>query len=138
MANGIALAGLFARAKNAASATEVAAHASVDDKSMNNSITISRDSGYADRVRAYLVMVDGKELGRLKNGETKTFPLEPGTHKIVMKIDWCGSNTITFSLADGESARFTCGSSLRGTQMFFSLYYIIFARDQYLWLKQSD
>lgn len=105
---------------------------------MNNSITISRDSGYADRIRAYLVMLDGKELGRLKNGVTKTFPLEPGTHKLVMKIDWCGSNTISFSLADGESASFNCGSSLRGARMFLNLYYILFARDQYLWLRQDN
>ena len=104
---------------------------------MNNSITISRDSGYADRIRAYLVMVDGKELGRLKNGETQT-SVEPGAHEIVMKIDWCGSNTIIFSLADGESARFDCGSSLRGAQMFLSLYYIIFARNEYLWLRQNN
>jgi hypothetical protein len=102
---------------------------------MNSSITISRDSGYADRIRDYLVVVDGNEVGRLKNGETRVLPLGPGPHELVMKIDWCSSNTVAFSLADGESANFRCGSNCRGLRLFLGLFYVVFARDKYLWLS---
>ncbi len=30
-------------------------------------LTITRDSGYADLVRSYAVMLDGKQIGELKN-----------------------------------------------------------------------
>ena len=38
-------------------------------------LTITRDSGSADLVRAYAVTLDGEKIGELKNAETKTFPL---------------------------------------------------------------
>jgi hypothetical protein len=37
---------------------------------MNAAIALSRGSGYADRLRAYRVMLDGVEVGRIRNGET--------------------------------------------------------------------
>jgi hypothetical protein len=99
-----------------------------------STITISRDSGYADYLRDYRVLVDGGEIGRIANGQTKTFPLEPGSHQLVMKISWCSSNTVAFSLMAGESAHFNCGSNLRGIRLLLCYYYICFAADRYLWL----
>jgi len=61
---------------------------------MSASITLSRGTGYADRLRSYRVMLDGKEIGRIGNGETKSFPVGPGQHELVVKIDWCSSTTL--------------------------------------------
>ena len=104
---------------------------------MSSSITISRDSGYADRLRSYRVHIDGSEIGVIDNGDAKTFALEPGVHNLVLKIDWCSSNTITFDLPPEGSVQFECGSNLRGINLFLGIYYILFARDQYLWLRSS-
>jgi hypothetical protein len=101
------------------------------------SITISRDSGYADRLRAYRVVVDDSEVGTLNNGESKTFSIEPGPHALVLKIDWCSSNTVRFDLPENGSVQFKCGSNLRGVNLLLSIYYVLFARDQYLWLSSS-
>lgn len=101
---------------------------------MSASITISRDSGYADKIRAYRVVVDGSEIGTIGDGESKTFPIEPGPHRLVLKIDWCSSNTVSFDLAENTSVHFQCGSNLRGFSVFLGIYYTLFARDKYLWL----
>ena len=102
---------------------------------MAASITLSRDSGYADRIRAYRVVIDGSEVGTINNGETKTFSVEPGPHELDLRIDWCSSNTVKFDLPVDVSVRFQCGSNLRGISLFLGIYYILFARDQYLWLS---
>jgi len=102
------------------------------------SITISRDSGYADRIRSYRVVVDDSEIGTINNGDSKTFSIEPGAHQLVLKIDWCSSNTISFELPPSAAVHFECGSNLRGVNLFLGIYYAFFARDQYLWLRHGQ
>jgi hypothetical protein len=41
------------------------------------SVTIIRDSGYADRVRRYKVVIDGVVAGHVSNGESKEFSVSP-------------------------------------------------------------
>jgi hypothetical protein len=100
-------------------------------------IAISRDSGYADRLRQYRVMCDGAEIGRISNGESAEFPASPGAHSLVLKVDWCSSNEVRFSIGTGQVLRFGCGSSLRGLRLFLAIYYVLFARERYLWLRQN-
>ena len=104
---------------------------------MSAKITINRDSGWADRIRDYNVCLNDIEIGRISNGETKTFEIEPGDHELRLKIDWCGSNTVQFSTAENQSLSFDCGSNLRGLNLFISIFFIFFAPRKYLWLKNS-
>jgi hypothetical protein len=104
---------------------------------MHTSISLTRDSGYADKVRDYRVMLDGGEIGRIADGECKTFAVPPGKHALRLKIDWCGSNTVDFDLSAGGNATFRCGSSLRGARLVLGLYYSIIARNRYLWLAAA-
>jgi len=104
---------------------------------MSASITISRDSGWADRLRAYRIELDGVKLGTIDNGESKTFFIEPGSYQLVLKIDWCGSNTVAFNLPADGKALFECGSNLRGAALLLFFFYVLFARDQYLWLRPA-
>ena len=55
---------------------------------MSSTISVSRDSGYADRVRDYRVMLDGAEIGRIGNGGEKSFEIAPGHHQLVIKVDY--------------------------------------------------
>jgi hypothetical protein len=34
------------------------------------SVTFTRDSGYADRMRAYKILLNGQTVGEIRNGET--------------------------------------------------------------------
>ena len=104
---------------------------------MASSITVVRDAGYADRLREYVILVDDVEIGRIGNGGTCNFPLDPGHHRIRLKIDWCGSQQLSFELPTDASASFRCGSSLRGAKMWFALFYVLFRREQYLWVSRD-
>jgi hypothetical protein len=99
-------------------------------------LKIVRDSGYADRLRAYKVVVDGKTVGEIRDGETKEFPISDGQHELSLKIDWCGSQTIHFTTAHGDALTFNAKSNLRGPKVMAALWYALFARNSYLHLEQ--
>lgn len=100
------------------------------------SIQISRDSGYADRLRNYTIVLDGQKIGKLGDGETSRLAVTPGQHELAVRIDWCGSNSLRFTVRDGETATFRVSSNLRGRRVFAGLWYVAFARDSYLKLVQ--
>ena len=100
-------------------------------------IKLKRDSGWADRARAYKVILDGNDIGAIKNGEEISFEVSDGNHELSLKIDWCRSNSIIFDVS-GNTATFKCGNSLRGWKMFMSLIYVLFLPNQYLGLKKGS
>jgi hypothetical protein len=65
-------------------------------------IQIVRDSGFwLDRRRTYEVLIDKAVVGALKQGETQSFAVVPGTHAVTVKIAWFESETISVDLRDG-------------------------------------
>ncbi|MBV2360076.1 hypothetical protein KUH32_09845 [Thalassococcus sp. CAU 1522] len=66
-------------------------------------VIFSRAGGFADRIRAYRVLVDGSEAGHVSAGDTLCVPVSPGLHRIEARIDWCRSRTIEIDLAPGET-----------------------------------
>lgn len=101
-------------------------------------LTISRESAFADRLRAYAVMLDGKKIGDLGNGETKSFVIEPGQHTLALKIDWCGSPVLAFTASDNTVAFFRASTNLKGIKIFFAIWYVLFERNAYLQLQPSS
>jgi hypothetical protein len=101
------------------------------------SLTIMRDSGYADRARKYKVVIDGAVAGDISNGETKEFTVSPGRHHVRMKIDWCGSKPVEFTVTESDAVTFQAKSNLRGSKIFAVLWYSIFDRDSYILLERS-
>ena len=74
------------------------------------SVTIERRRAiWRDLFRSYVVTIDGVAVGNLRSGETKSFQLDPGPHEIHMKIDWCGSPTVTVEGAD--DTRLVCAAN---------------------------
>jgi hypothetical protein len=104
---------------------------------MTTTLSLVRDSGYADRIRDYRVLIDGLEIGRIANGEERSFDIAPGQHQLSVKIDWCRTDPIEFVAVVDQSSRFQCGSNLRGIRVAFALYYALFAPKKYLWLKAA-
>ena len=99
-------------------------------------IRITRDSGYADRIRAYQVVIDGNVVGEIKNCQQLELDVPQGRHQLHLKIDWCRSNIVDFE-ADGNTIEFQCGSNLRGFKMLLSILYATVFRSQYIWLKKK-
>lgn len=104
---------------------------------MAASISITRDSGYADSDRLYVVVLNDREIGHISDGETKAFEVPPGEHALRLKIDWCGSKTASVSLDPEQNVAFRCGSALRGLRILLGWFYVIFARNKYLWLEPA-
>ena len=98
-------------------------------------IKIKRNSGYADKLRAYQIIVDGKVIGEIKDGQKIEIAVPKGYHKMYLKIDWCRSNFIDFELSE-EVIEFECGSNLTGIKLLFSIVYATLFRNDYIWLKR--
>ncbi len=65
-------------------------------------------------------------------------PIGEGKHTLIAKIDWCGSESIHFSISPGETVNFSVRSNLRGWRILLTLFVILFSRNSYLSLKQAS
>lgn len=98
-------------------------------------IKINRLSGYGDLARKYKVMLDDKQIGEIKDGESKYFQVEEGEHTLYLKIDWCKSNKVNLNVSKDEEVELECGGSMRGWKLFLALIYTTFLKNKYLWIK---
>ena len=96
-------------------------------------VKIHREKQFADAARAYQIYVDGEQKGEIRRGASEDFFVTEGTHRISLKIDWCGSPEIEFSVRAEETIEFDCGNNTKG---FFAMYYILFAPNDYLYLRR--
>jgi hypothetical protein len=102
---------------------------------MSTTIWVSRDSGYADRLRDYRVLLDGAEIGRIGNGGERSFEVAAGRHQLMMKVDWGRSNILSLEVGPDQRMKFRCGSNLRGWRILLTFYYASFGFRNYLWLR---
>ena len=98
-------------------------------------ITVERRAGgYTDRARAYSVLIDGREVAKIKHGESHTEPVTPGEHEVQMKIDWAVSPAMRVSLEPGGHLHLF---SYPNANPFTALWYITFGRSKYLALERK-
>ena len=100
-------------------------------------LKIVRDAGYADRLRAYKVVIDGKTAGEIRNGETKEFAVSAGQHNVLLKIDWCGSKTVAFAVAEADVITFSAKSNLRGLRLLAAIWYALFGWNSWIILREQ-
>jgi hypothetical protein len=55
--------------------------------SMASLVLTRQAGGWRDRARSYILMVDGAEVAWVRHGERLEILLEPGHHKIFMRIN---------------------------------------------------
>lgn len=77
-------------------------------------LKIVRGSDFGDFLRAYVVVIDGEKIGKIRRGQTKEFPISSGPHELALRIDWCGSRTIRFSIDEAEMLTFFAKSGRCG------------------------
>ncbi|MFM2359222.1 MAG: hypothetical protein RLY16_1215, partial [Bacteroidota bacterium] len=73
------------------------------------SITIHRTNEYHNRLRPYQLILDGKKIGIIENGQIRTLQVTAGAHAIIAKIDWCSSQAFEFNIEAGEQQQVTLG-----------------------------
>jgi hypothetical protein len=86
-------------------------------KRQNNnmaSVRLKRTNENNNSMRDYKIFIDGKEVGRIANGETKDFPMTDGQHIITAKIDWCSSQDFPLHIKDNETKELKVGGFKNG------------------------
>ena len=80
-------------------------------------IRILREAqSWADALRKYRVLLDGKRVGNIENGGALTLEVEPGRHQLQMRIDWASSPRVLVEVGPGKEAVLGCGSTLSLTR----------------------
>lgn len=68
-------------------------------------IIVSRPNQNYAVLCAYSLLLDGSKIGRIKNGETADFLIEPGNHNIQYKMGFSKSKPIQIQVLQGETAK---------------------------------
>ena len=59
------------------------------------------------------MLVDGQQVGTIRNGNTEEFRIVPGQHIVTCKIDWCSSREFEINVASGETSYLHVRSGLK-------------------------
>lgn len=89
----------------------------------------------ADVLRAYKVLIDGKEIGGIKSGETLKFPLATGNHTLQLKIDWCSSKETVITILENQATYAKCAPIGKG---LLSVPSAFLNKDGYISIKVND
>lgn len=84
------------------------------------------------------MILDGKKIGEVRNGETREFAIFAGQHELSMKVDWCGSKRIKFIVGDSDVRVFHAKSNLRGPKLLGAVWYALFAPKSWVLLEQTS
>lgn len=108
------------------------------DAKLDARLHITRRRAYADCLRAYRILVDGKEVAKIDNGDVIQVPVTQGFHTIVARIawSWVGSQTLEFDIQSGQTLKFDCTSNLRGLKFWFTIVYAFVGRTRWISLTQ--
>jgi hypothetical protein len=99
-------------------------------------LIIERETGYADRLRSYRILIDGKQADTIRAKERKTLTLSPGRHSVQLGIDWATSNSLDIVAHPGDTFQVACGNNAKGWRLLLLLLYVTVWRHKYLWLRQ--
>ncbi|MDM8000794.1 MAG: hypothetical protein QUS33_12610, partial [Dehalococcoidia bacterium] len=99
-------------------------------------IRISRREEHRDSLRPYRVVLDGRVVADIWEGQTIDVDAQPGDHLLHLKIDWCRSNIVRLQVGK-ERIDFECGSSLRGTRIVLAMLYVTVLWNRYIWLRRT-
>jgi hypothetical protein len=74
-------------------------------------ITLVRLPDLTGIVRSYEVRIDGKNVGTIAAGAVEHFPIAPGVHSVLLKIDWCSSSVCEVEAKSGQNTLLYCGAT---------------------------
>lgn len=77
----------------------------------DSTLTVSRVSAHPNRLRAYRLFLDGKEIEALKNGRSINASVAAGTHTLVATVDWVRSEPLQLTCGEGAPVFVRCETS---------------------------
>jgi len=95
-------------------------------------LVIRRLSDKQDREYPYRVLIDGRQRAEVGDDATVQIGLTPGEHLVRLRVKWCGSPDLPFTIAPGEIVRMQCRPNVRP---LLALLYITLWRNDYIALE---
>ena len=99
-------------------------------------LILRRTSQWQNKFRKIGIYLDNENIGTISDGDTRVFSVEPGLHTLKVKIDWCSSRDFNFSLTENDSKTLQI-SGARAANLF-SVYYLAFAANDYLQIREIN
>lgn len=84
--------------------------------------TLARHADQTNILRRYKVLVDGELVGMIRAGEIMSFPVNPGEHNVVVKVDWCASRPLSITKAPRANLSLWCGATYNDSRCMFMGY----------------
>jgi len=66
-------------------------------------IVINRDSAVLGWSSRFAIRIDARRVGKVRNGDSRQFEVEPGVHRVRVSQTGFGSRTLVISVANGET-----------------------------------
>ncbi len=66
------------------------------------SIIIQRKNEFLNKLMDYHIILDGKNIGTISNGQTKEFKTTVGQHALKAELAWCSSPLILITVNEDE------------------------------------
>ena len=95
-------------------------------------LVIRRQASSQDREYPYRVMVDGRQRAEVGDDSTVQIGVTPGEHRVSLRVKWCGSRELPFTIQPGEIVRMQCRPNVRP---LLALLYITLWRNRYIALE---
>jgi len=95
-------------------------------------LVIRRVADARDREYPYRVLVDGKQRAEVGDDATVQIGVTPGEHRVALRVKWCGSRELPFTIQPGEIVRMQCRPHSRA---LLALLYITLWRNDYIALE---
>jgi hypothetical protein len=108
---------------------------STELRAANATIHLHRAARYSDKMRAYKVIMDGSEVGEVRDNSAIEFDLSPGLHKIRVTVDWVGSNVLDVEARPGERIYLECHNDTNFNPLK-TMWASTVKRDSYIQLKR--
>jgi hypothetical protein len=96
-------------------------------------LRIVRHSGYADRLRSYIILVDGKPVGTIARNSVLDLEVPAGPRTIEARIDWARSRPLTTEAVPNRTIEVQVSNDWNP---ILALWAITFGAGNYLTLKQ--
>lgn len=69
---------------------------------------LSRSRAYVDSRRPYIIYIDGQRGGTINEGEYFERSLPEGIHDLYLRIGWCRSQRVSFTVARSRTTQLLC------------------------------
>jgi hypothetical protein len=84
-------------------------------------ITISRGGGWADRFRAYTVVIDGQQLDLIRPNQSRSFEVSFGQHHVQLLAGPLYGSPVLRVHVDAQGVTLACGSNKRISAALFQM-----------------